>query len=142
MRVAVIGAGGVGGYFGGLLARAGHQVVFFARGAHLDAIRRHGLAVKSAQAGDFRVTAAATDDPASVGTVDLVLFCVKSQDTEAAARASLPLIGPDTLILTLQNGMENEDLLARIVPREQLLGGVAFIESTIAAPGEVHQLSP
>src|SRR6266487_656005 len=104
MRVAVVGAGGVGGYFGGLLARHGHEVIFIARGAHLDAIRRDGLMVRSAQAGDFRVAAAATDDPRSVGVADLALFCVKSQDTESAARACLPLIGPETLVLTLQNG--------------------------------------
>jgi 2-dehydropantoate 2-reductase len=142
MKVAVLGAGGVGGYFGGLLARAGHEVTFIARGDHLRAIQRDGLTVHSAQAGDFHVSAAATDEPATVGPVDLVLFCVKSFDTESAARAMLPLVGPQTLVLSLQNGIDNEDVLASVIPRNQVLGGVARIESTIAAPGVIDQLSP
>src|SRR5207249_1967286 len=128
--------------FGGLLARHGHQVTFIVRGEHLRAIQRDGLIIRSAQRGDFQVAAAASDDPASVGRVDLVLFCVKSFDTESAARSMLPLVGPETLILTLQNGIDNEDTLAEIVPREQVLGGTARIESTIAAPGVIDQLSP
>ncbi len=142
LRVAAMGSGGVGGYFGALLARHGHQVTFIARGAHLAAIQRDGLTVHSAQRGDFQVAARATDDPASVGAVDLVLFCVKSYDTESAGRAILPMLGPDTIVLTLQNGLDNEDLLEAIVPRGQLMGGAARVESTIAAPGVIHQLSP
>ncbi len=142
MRIAVMGTGGVGGYFGGLLARAGHEVTFIARGAHLEAIRRQGLAVKSAEKGDFHVQAPATDDPAAVGSVDLVLFCVKSYDTETAGRAIRPLVGPETLVLPLLNGLDTQDILATLLPRECVLGGIARIESTIAAPGVIEQRSP
>src|SRR5579871_4045046 len=105
MRVAVMGAGGTGGYFGSLLARAGVDVIFVARGAHLDALRAHGLTIKSRLAGDFTLPVRATDDPAAVGPVDLVLFCVKAFDTDSAAKLIEPMIGPESMVLPLQNGM-------------------------------------
>src|SRR5262245_11743218 len=100
-----MGSGGVGGYFGGLLARAGEDVTFVARGAHLDALRAHGVRIESRISGDFTRPVAATDDPGTVGRVDLVLFCVKTYDLEAAASRLPPLIGPGTMVLPLQNGI-------------------------------------
>ncbi|HEV2375500.1 MAG TPA: 2-dehydropantoate 2-reductase N-terminal domain-containing protein [Streptosporangiaceae bacterium] len=114
MRIAVYGAGGVGGYFGGRLAQSGAEVHFIARGAHLQAIREHGLRVRSVK-GDFEVQVTATDDPADIGACDFVLFCVKSFDTAAAAARLGPLVGEDTAVVTLQNGVDNEEKLARAV---------------------------
>src|SRR4051812_43515512 len=106
MRIAVLGAGGTGGYFGGLLARAGEDVTFIARGAHLAAIQANGLTVKSRTVGDFTVSpASATDDPQSVGPVDLILFCVKTYDTILAAETCHALVGPETSLLSVQNGI-------------------------------------
>jgi len=139
MRVAVIGAGGTGGYYGGVLARAGHDVAFLARGAHLEAIRTHGLAVKSRLAGDFTVRPRATADPGEIGVVDLVLFCVKAYDTAAAAERLRPLVGPDTVILSVQNGIDNEDRIARVVGPSHVLGAVAQVSSVIEAPGVITQ---
>jgi 2-dehydropantoate 2-reductase len=107
MRVAVMGAGGTGGYFGGLLARAGEDVTFIARGAHLAAMRAHGLTVTTCLAGDFTLPVRATDDPVAVGPVDLVLFCGKAYDTAAAAKLIQPMIGPETMVLPVQNGIDN-----------------------------------
>src|SRR5215469_11462581 len=126
MRIAVYGTGGVGGYFGGRLARAGAEVHFIARGAHLQAIRQHGLTVRSVK-GDFEVQAPATDDPAEVGSCDLVLFCVKAFDTDAAAARLGPLVGAGTAVVSLQNGVENEEKLARAFGEEHVMGGAAFI---------------
>lgn len=114
MRIAVYGAGGVGGYFGGRLAQAGAEVHFIARGAHLQALRERGLRVRSVK-GDFQVQVPATDDPAEVGPCDVVLFCVKTFDTDAAAARLGPLVGEDTAVVSLQNGVENEEKLARAV---------------------------
>jgi 2-dehydropantoate 2-reductase len=138
MRVAVMGSGGIGGYYGGKLAAAGEDVTFVARGAHLAAIQRDGLQVKSV-AGDFHIRPKATDAPATIGAVDLVLFCVKGYDTEAAAEAARPLVGPETTVLCLQNGVDNEDKLARILGKTCVLGGVVHILSTISAPGVISQ---
>lgn len=138
MRIAVMGSGGVGGYFGGRLAQVGEPVTFIARGAHLRAIRERGLEVRSV-AGDFHVRAAATDDPSSLGPVDLVLFAVKSYDTEAAGSACRPLVGPETAILCLQNGVDNEERLAKILGAEHVLTGVVHVLSTISAPGVISQ---
>lgn len=131
-----MGTGGIGGYFGGRLARAGEATTFIARGEHLRAIQARGLTVKSIH-GDFAVRAPATDDPATVGPVDLVLFCVKSYDTESAAQAIHPLLGPETSVLTLQNGVDNEERLGRLLGAERILGGAAFIQSVIEAPGVI-----
>jgi 2-dehydropantoate 2-reductase len=139
MRIAVVGAGGVGGYFGGRLALAGEDVHLLARGPHLAAIREEGLRVRSV-AGDFEVAVPATDDPAEVGPCDDVLFCVKSYDTEVAAALLEPLIAEATAVVSLQNGIDNEEKIGRAVGREHVLGGVAFIFSTIAEPGVINQI--
>jgi 2-dehydropantoate 2-reductase len=136
MRIAVYGAGGVGGYFGGRLAQAGAEVHFIARGAHLRALREHGLTVHSVK-GDFQVRALATDDPGDVGRCDFVLFCVKTFDTDAAAARLGPLIDADTAVVSLQNGVENEEKLARRVGDDHVMGGAAFIFAGIAEPGVV-----
>jgi 2-dehydropantoate 2-reductase len=112
MRIAVIGAGGTGGYFGGLLARAGQDVTFIARGTQLEALRAQGLTVESTLAGTFTVPVSATDDPHEVGPIDLILFCVKTYDTDATAESIRPLIHPDTMLLSLQNGIDNEERIA------------------------------
>lgn len=139
MRVAVMGAGGTGGFFGGLLARAGEDVTFIARGAHLEAIRTQGLRVKSRLAGDFTVRARATDDPRDVGPVELVLFCVKSYSTAEAVEKIRPLLGENTMILSVQNGIDNEDRIAQVVGRKPVLGAVALVTSVIEAPGVIAQ---
>ncbi len=136
MRVAVVGAGGVGGYIGGRLALAGNDVIFIARGAQLKAIQAAGLKVKSIN-GDFEVRVAATDRPDTVGPVDLVVFAVKSYDTETAAEQIRPLVGPNTAVLTVQNGVDNEEKLVRIFGPDRVLGGVVYIDSFIVAPGVI-----
>jgi 2-dehydropantoate 2-reductase len=138
MKIAVMGSGGIGGYFGGLLARAGEDVTFIARGAHLEAIRKNGLEVKSV-AGDFHVRARATHDPAAVGPVDLVLFCVKGYDTDAAGLQIRPMVDPKTVVLCLQNGVDNEERLAAILGENHVVTGVVHILSTISAPGIINQ---
>ncbi len=138
MKIAVMGSGGIGGYFGGLLARAGEDVTFIARGAHLEAIRRHGLRVNSV-AGDFHVQARATDDPRSVGRADLVLFCVKGYDTEAAGVQIRPLVGHASVVLCLLNGVDNVQKLAAILGEGPVMAGVVHILSTISAPGVISQ---
>lgn len=139
MRIAVIGAGGTGGYYGALLARAGEDVTFVARGAHLDAIRSRGLSVRSRLAGDFHVTCRATDNPREIGPVDLILFCVKAYDTEEASSHLPSLIGPETMILSVQNGIETEAPIARVAGPGHVLGAAAHISSVIAEPGVISQ---
>lgn len=140
MRIAVIGAGGLGGTFGGRLARAGEEVHFVARGRHLEAMRSSGLRVESIL-GDFALAPAetlATDDPTTIGPVDIVLFTVKSYDTDSAAAALAPLLGPETAVISLQNGIDNEERIAAMVGSEHVVGGVAWIFAGIAAPGVVR----
>jgi 2-dehydropantoate 2-reductase len=138
MRVAVVGAGGVGGYFGGRLAEAGVPVVFVARGAHLDALRRDGLQVESV-AGDFVVRpVVATDDPGIAGTVDVVLLGVKAWQVTEAAAALRPMLGPDSVVVPLQNGVLAADQLAAVVGRERVLGGLCKIVSYVAGPGRIR----
>lgn len=139
MRVAVIGAGGTGGYFGGLLARAGHDVTFVARGAHLDAIRSRGLEVRSRLAGNFTVRAGATDDIRSIGPVDLVLVCVKTYSMDGVLPLLRSLVGPKTMIASVQNGIDNEDRIAAVTGPGPVLGMVAQVSSFIQAPGVVGQ---
>jgi 2-dehydropantoate 2-reductase len=139
MRIAVVGAGGTGGYFGGLLARAGEDVTFVARGANLEALRSRGLTLESRLAGSFTVAVQATDEPSEVGPVDLVLFCVKAYDTDAAARSIRPLIRPSTMLLSLQNGVDNEERIARAAGHSAGLGAAAYVVSAIKAPGVVAQ---
>ena len=138
MKIAVMGSGGIGGYFGGLLAKAGQDVTFIARGAHLEAIQKNGLEVKSV-AGDFHIRPKATHDPASAGQADLVLFSVKAYDTEAAGKQIRPMVGPETAVLCLLNGVDNEEKLAAILGKERVLGGVVHILSTIGGPGVITQ---
>ena len=143
MRIAVMGAGGIGGFFGGCLARAGEDVTFIARGAHLEAIRAGGLRVESASAGEFTIRPAkATDRPSEVGPVDLILFCVKSWDLDSAAQEIRPLIGSGTALIPLLNGVDAASRISSSVGDGHVLGGLAHIESTIAEPGFVRHLSP
>jgi 2-dehydropantoate 2-reductase len=137
MRFAVIGAGGVGGFFGAVLASAGEDVMFTARGPHLAAMKREGLHVISPR-GEMRVPPArCVGSPAEIGPVDTVFFCVKSYDTERAASDLAPLLGPATVIISLQNGIDNEEKLGRSLPGRIIFGGVAYVYSTITRPGEV-----
>ena len=138
MKFAIFGTGGVGGYFGGRLAEAGEDVTFIARGAHLDAIRRNGLAVESV-AGAFRVLPAkATDDPGTIGPVDAVVVAVKAWDVREAGAAMRPLVGPQTTVIPLENGVEAPDELAAILGEERVLIGLCKIWSNIKAPGIVR----
>ncbi|HXF74567.1 MAG TPA: 2-dehydropantoate 2-reductase [Methylomirabilota bacterium] len=135
MRIAVMGAGAVGGYFGAKLALAGHELAFIARGEHLKALRNHGLRVVSPSA-DMRVkTARFTDAASEIGAVDLILFCVKSYDTEAAAESLKPMIGNRTTILSLQNGVDNPEKIARFWGAERTLAGVVYVGAQLTAPG-------
>lgn len=137
LRVAVFGAGGVGGYLGARLADARTaDVTLIARGAHADALRQHGLRLRSPM-GDSAVRVPATDHPADVGPVDVVIFTVKTTDTDTAARRLGPLIADDTVVVSFQNGVDNERRIAEIVGREHVAGGAAYIFSTIAEPGVV-----
>lgn len=136
MKVAVVGAGGVGGYFGGRLAQAGHDVHLIARGPHLAALRQDGLRVRSVK-GDFATAVRATDDPGEIGPCDTVLFCVKSYDTEEAAARLKPLLGEDTAVVSLQNGIDNEEKIAAVIGAGRVVGGAAFIFSTIVEPGVI-----
>ena len=138
MRIAVMGSGGVGGYLGGRLAAAGQDVTFAARGAHLAAVREHGLALRSALGDVLIRPAQASDDPATIGPVDLVIFAVKLYDTEAAAEATKPLIGPATGVVTLQNGVDGAELLCRVLGQEYVIGGVAHIAAVIDEPGVIR----
>jgi 2-dehydropantoate 2-reductase len=138
MRIAVMGTGGVGGYFGGRLAAAGEDVTFIARGAHLGALREHGLRITSAQGDATVMPCQASDDPATIGPVDLVLFTVKLYDTEAAAEAIRPLIGPETGVVTFQNGIAGPEVLAAKLGAEHVMGGVAKIAAVIAEPGVIR----
>ncbi len=142
MRIAVMGAGGVGGYFGGLLAANGEDVTFIARGPHLRAIQERGLQVKSTH-GDFHVRdARGAEDPAKVGPVDVVMFCVKSWDTRVAAEAVRPMVGDGTAVISFQNGVGNEDEMIDVLGRRPVVGGLAYVTSTIAEPGVVQQNGP
>ena len=134
MRFAIVGSGAVGGYFGARLAQSGQDVTFIARGAHLEAIRAGGLQVKSVRLGDFSVTAAAESDTARVGPVDVVIVAVKAYDNDTAYPSIPPLLGPDTVVLTLQNGVDNVEQLAGIVGKERVLGGTTYVATAIEAP--------
>ena len=139
MRIAVMGTGGTGGYFGGLLALAGEEVTFVARGAHLETIRKNGLAIKSVLAGDFTIPATATDNPSDIGPVDCVLFCVKAYDNAGATDRIRPLIGPETVVLSVQNGIDNEEQIGNVVGPEHVVGCVSYVSSTIDSPGVIAQ---
>ena len=137
MRIAIFGSGGVGGYFGGRLAQAGADVVFIARGEHLKAIRENGLRVESI-AGDFVVRPAqASDDPAQVGVVDAVIVGVKAWQVPKAAEAIRPMVGSDTFVVSLQNGVEAPVQLAKALGDEHVLGGLCRIIASIVGPGHI-----
>ena len=138
MRIAVVGAGGVGGYFGAKLARAGESVVMLARGAHLDAIRRDGLRVRSAPEGESLAKVEALESFAGQPPVDMALFCVKSFDTRSAAEALRPVVGPSTGVVSLQNGVDNEDIIDEVLGRGVALGGAAYVFAGIEAPGVIR----
>jgi len=138
MKIAIFGTGGVGGYFGGRLAEAGQDVAFVARGAHLEALRGHGLDVESI-AGDFRLPRVrAAADPAEIGPVDAVLLGVKAWQVREAGRALGPLLGPETFVVPLQNGVEAADELAETVGRARVVGGLCRILSFVAGPGHIR----
>jgi 2-dehydropantoate 2-reductase len=136
MRIAVLGSGGIGGYYGGLLAKAGHDVSFIARGAHLEAMQRHGLTVRTS-AGDATIPVTAVADTRALGPVDLVLFCVKSYDTEPAALALPPLMARDTAVVTLQNGVDNVEVIGAVVGSGPVLAGAVYVALQLAGPGVV-----
>lgn len=140
MRIAVMGAGALGAYFGGRLAEAGDEVAFVARGPHLNAIRARGLRVVSALGDIHLKDCLATNDPADIGPVDVVLFTVKLGDMESAAEACRPLIGADTVVVPLLNGVEAPDVLARILSADHAAGGAAYISARIAEPGVVEHI--
>ena len=139
MKIAMMGSGGVGGYFGGRLLAKGSDVAFIARGAHLAAMREHGLTIESGVA-PLKLKVRATDDPASVGPVDFVILSVKLWDTEAAARAIKPMIGSDTAVISLQNGVEAEPMLAELLGARHVMGGIAQIGTKIARPGVIEHV--
>jgi 2-dehydropantoate 2-reductase len=139
MKFAVLGSGAVGGYFGARLAKEGHDVTFIARGAHLEAMRSRGLEIRSPKLGDFTVKAAVESDTARVGPVDVVLVAVKAYDNATAYPAVAPLVGPDTLVLTLQNGVDNVDELAAAVGQGHVLGGTTYVATALEAPGLIVQ---
>jgi 2-dehydropantoate 2-reductase len=140
MRIAVFGAGGVGGYFGGRLALVGEDVVFIARGAHLQAIRTQGLQVESPQ-GNFTVSSVqATSNPSEVGPVDVVLVAVKAWQVPEAAQAIRPMVGAETCVVPLQNGLEAPEQLAAVLGPQHVLGGSCVISSTITAPGCIRHI--
>ncbi len=139
MRFAIVGSGAVGGYFGAKLARNGQDVTFIARGAHLAAIRQAGLRIESPMLGDFVVHAAAHDDPGQVGPVDVVLFTVKAYDNRDAVKLLAPLLGPGSVVLTLQNGIDSADDVAAAVGQSRVLGGTTYVATALEAPGLIVQ---
>ncbi len=141
MRIAILGSGGTGGYYGALLASSGQDVTFIARGAHLKAIREGGLQVRSVF-GDFLLNpASATDRPADIAPVDLLLFCTKTYDTDKAAETAKPLVGPATSVLSVQNGVDAVERIGKVVGLEHMLAGATWISSAITAPGVIKQAS-
>lgn len=141
MKILVMGSGGVGGLFGGRLASAGCDVTFVARGAHLAAMREHGLLIESEALGNTLIKPVkVTDDPTSAGTPDLIIFAVKLWDTEAVARALKPIVGPHTAVLSLQNGVVKDDILGGIFGVSALMGGVAYVGTHISRPGVINQV--
>ena len=140
MRIAVMGSGGVGGFYGGHLARAGYDVAFIARGSHLAAMREHGLTIDNAPRGRHHIPqVTVTDDPAAIGVVDVVLIAVKLWDTEAAVRAVTPLVGPDTAVASLQNGVIKDDVLRGAFGEAAVIGGVAYVAARLSEPGVIRQ---
>jgi len=141
MRIAVMGAGAVGGYFGALLAQAGHDVAFIARGAHMRAMRERGLALDGPR-GRIEVTnIEVTDDPATLAPCDVTLFCVKTYDTEEAARAIRPLVAQGGVVISLQNGVDGQERIGAVLGADAVMGGLAFVSGVIAEPGVIRYTS-
>ena len=141
MKILIMGTGGVGGYYGGLLAQQGNEVTFISRGAHLYAIRHEGLKVKSVH-GDFTVFPAnATEDPSKVEPVDLILFSVKTYNTDEAAQAIRSTISPQTVVLSLQNGIDAAERIGKVIGLQHVLGGATWLSSAVEAPGVIKQVS-
>jgi 2-dehydropantoate 2-reductase len=140
MKIAVVGAGGVGGGFGAALAKAGADVTFIARGAHLAAMKSQGLKVVGGRGETHVVPTQATDDPKAVGPVDYVLFCVKLWDVESAGEHIKPMVGPDTAVIPLQNGIDAPERLLPILGEKAVMGGVAQISASITSPGVITQV--
>ena len=137
MRIAIMGTGGMGGFYGGLLAAQGRDVTFIARGAHLEAIKSKGLRLVGPET-DFHINPAqATDDPSTIGKVDVVLFCVKLYSAEIAAELIRPVIGPETMVISLMNGVDGPDRIAKVLGAHHALGGAAFASAKIDEPGVV-----
>ena len=139
MRLAILGSGAVGGYYGAKLARAGHDVTFIARGAHLAAIREHGLLIKSGELGDFVARGNAEEDTTRVGAVDLVIVAVKAYDNPTALPLIKPMLGPESSVLTLQNGVDSPGEVAAVVGEARTLGGTTYIATALEAPGLIVQ---
>src|SRR3954463_10367175 len=138
MRIAILGSGGVGGYFGGRLAAAGEDVHFLARGAHLAALRERGLRIESPNGNIQLPRVQATDAPAGIGPADIVFFTVKLYDTDSALALLPPLVGPQTLVVPFQNGVERIDVLTRTVGRSPVAGGTAYVAAVVAEPGVIR----
>ena len=141
MRIAAMAAGAVGGYFGARMAAAGHDVFFIARGAHREAIEKNGLKVESVHGDVYLPKPNVTDNPAKVGPVDIVIFAVKLWDTEKAAEQARPLIGPNSRLITLQNGVDSVERIAPILGADQTVGGIAAIATVIDTPGVIKHTS-
>ena len=137
MRIAIMGSGGLGGYYGGMLARAGEDVTFIARGTHLEAIRADGLTVKLPSGEEFTLDAKATSDPGEIGPVDLVLFCVKTYDTDAAAEQIRPMVGPETMIASIQNGVDIEGKIEAYFGPGYFVPGASYVNGLIEKPGVI-----
>lgn len=142
MRIAVMGSGGLGGYFGTLLARGGADVSFIARGVHLEAMRKSGLRIEGGPEPLALAPVVATDDPRDIGPVDLVMVCVKLWDTEQALDAARPLVGPDTALVSFQNGVLKDSYLRAAFDDEHLVGGVAYVATTVSEPGVITRTGP
>ncbi len=141
MRIAVMGSGGVGGYFGARLARGGADVAFVARGAHLAAMREHGLTVTGPD--EFHLpNVTVTDDPATIGVVDLVIFAVKLWDTDQALEQIKPVVGRQTAVISFQNGVLKDDILSRAFDPSQIMGGVCYVATSVARPGVIGRVGP
>lgn len=136
LKIAVMGAGAVGCYYGGMLARAGHEVVLIARPKHVEAVRQGGLRMET-RTFDERVDLAASSEPGAVRGAKLVLFCVKSTDTESAGAQMLPYLAPDALVLTLQNGVDNADRLRGVLPKHEVAAAVVYVATEMAGPGHL-----
>ena len=140
MKIAVMGSGGVGGFYGGHLARVGYDVAFIARGTHLAAMREHGLTIDNALHGRYHVPrVTVTDDPATIGIADVVLIAVKLWDTEAAARAVRPLVGPNTAVVSLQNGVLKDAVMRGAFGEAAVFGGAVYVAARISEPGVIRQ---